>query len=216
MKCHSDPDPGNLLVSTLRPDREDLVRKWARPRLSRAVSCAQCYRRRALSFASQRRRGQLWNVGCLAVPNCCNHAPIPQPHQSLLQSSHGPVYLAAGRGISCPSRVSCRMRRQACASCRLRYPVTCCSNVRSSISFASVGTYRSRHFSRWYLRLRRHPPAGGVLVCSAPVRYNELSLVTDLFRARACTHALETLWSLCRLCAGSRLHVQPRVVATRV
>ena len=55
MKCNGDPDPGNLLVSTLRPNREDLIRKWARPRISRVVSYAQCYRRRALSFVSQRR-----------------------------------------------------------------------------------------------------------------------------------------------------------------
>ena len=65
VKCHSDPDPGNLLVSTLRPDREDLIRKWTRPRPSRVVSYAQCYRRRALSFASQRREdSMLWNELC--------------------------------------------------------------------------------------------------------------------------------------------------------
>ena len=72
-------------------------------------------------------------------------------------------------------RVACVVKH---ALCRLRYPVTCCSNVRCSISCASVGTYRSRHFSRWYIRLRRHPPAGGCW-CARHLRYNnELSLVT--------------------------------------
>ena len=84
MKCHSDPDPGNLLVSTLRPDREDLIRRWARPRLSRVVSCAQFYRRRALSFASQRRRGQLWNVRRHAARRICDNAIFgPRQDQSV-------------------------------------------------------------------------------------------------------------------------------------
>ena len=57
MKCNSDPEPGNILVLTLRPDREDLVRKWTRPRLSRVVSYAQCNRRRALSFVRSGEEG---------------------------------------------------------------------------------------------------------------------------------------------------------------
>ena len=107
MKCNGDPDPGNLLVSTLRPDREDLVRKWARPRLSRVVSCAQCYRRRALSFASQRRRGQLWNVRRHAAASSSQYhakASSQAPKRvrnrislCLLQSAHGPMYLAVSR-----------------------------------------------------------------------------------------------------------------------
>ena len=52
--CHSQR--GNILVLTLRPDLEDLIREWTRPRIS-VVTYVRCYRRRSLALASPRRAG---------------------------------------------------------------------------------------------------------------------------------------------------------------